>query len=500
MEKGVKERPFKALWRALKTILFFWIDADYRKFRFDAWTIGLICFITIASTIIFTDALTPLNPSFKIKEAEVLKTSTLFDRQNHREAVEIGSVKKGDEVEVLAYSSYGFYQIETKEGERGWIHLSAFGNEIVVDNRENDAEVEVGAVCRWVKTDETNAFKMSAKGEDGKTYELRYSDVAPVFSFGVPKVRGEDSWEKPFIFVTKPWMEKHFKEGKKLEDIMDKYYGNAISIDIKNDGIKEVLFPLHVKEFKRSQEHETVKVVFQNDEFVSYSLSDPDKMKFIERWIPFGQRIVGNRLFIKLRSHTYVEEPEYESIDDVLKENGPLKEAPKVMLVLVIIVFVFFCWVVLNSHLLFIPSLMSMTCRIKSLSNHGFIDLMQIPAVIYLLLAYLIFLPYWIIIVVALIFFITNISAVSPWVKYCRCDNCKEMHKIITTGWSEPKYYEYDEYINHITEEVRRSGARRIVNSWVERRRHKVKVQKEYLKCTDCGHEFEITHHDDKVV
>lgn len=500
MAQNIKTGPFKVFWNSLRTIMGFWITSKPQRVRFDVLTIGLISLITIGSTIAITDALTPLNPSFKTKEAEVIRTTPLMDTRELTRASEIGVVKKGEKVEILAYSGYGYYQVETEKGERGWIYLTAFDDELVVDELANDAELEVGTVCRWVKIDPDNNYRIVVRDESGQTHTLARGNVAPTFSFGVPAVKGENSWEKPYIYVTPSWMKKHFKEGVKLDKVMKKYYGNALSIDVRDDGSKMVMFPFHVKEFKYRKEYETVKVLFKDDAFVSYEMSDPDKMKFLERWIPFGQRIVGSRLFIKLRSHSYVIEPQYDDINDVIKGNQEAKDLPMPLRVVVIALLLALCWIILNAHLLFFPALLSLTGRIKSLSNDAYEKIMCYSVLLYMILAYLIFLPYWMIIAVAVVIAFCLGGTISEWILYGRCQGCKEMHTLETVGWSDPEYYEYDEYIQHSTQEVSRSGVRRTISSWTEKRRHRVKVQKEYLKCKACGNDLTITHENDKVV
>ena len=148
MAQNIKTGPFKVFWNSLRTIMGFWITSKPQRVRFDVLTIGLISLITIGSTIAITDALTPLNPSFKTKEAEVIRTTPLMDTRELTGASEIGVVKKGEKVEILAYSGSGYYQVETEKGERGWIYLTAFDDELVVDELANDAELEVGTVCR----------------------------------------------------------------------------------------------------------------------------------------------------------------------------------------------------------------------------------------------------------------------------------------------------------------------------------------------------------------
>ena len=492
MEQNVKLGPFKSLWRALKTIMFFWISGKPRNHRFDAWTVGLISFFTIASTIFITDAFKPLNPSFKTKEAEIAATCPLLDLTDNSE---ICVLNKGEKVEVLANST-SYFQVQTETGERGWVYMTAFGNEMVVEELDNKAGLEVGTICNFVQMSPDSKYTFLVKDADGNVHTLENGDVVPTSSFGVPSVQWETSTEKPYIYVTGRWMEKHFKEGMKLEKLMNKYYGNAKSIDIRNDGSKVVVFPLHVKKYWDREEFETVKVTFQDDALVSYELYDSRKLQFVEKWIPFAERIASSRLYIKLRSHSYVIKPKYNDLDDVIKKNQESKKLPKVLQITIIAILVWLCWLTLNSHIMFFTALMSLTHRFKWLSNDKYELLMFFSSVIYLVWVYMLFLPYWMIIVAALFIFYSLGLKISNWVMYSRCEGCKEMHTLETVGWSEPKHYTYDEYIQHTTKDARTN---RTIRSWTERRRHNVTVQIEYLKCQKCGHGEEITHTSDKV-
>lgn len=492
MEQNVKQNPFKAILRALRTIMFFWISGQPRKHKFDAWTVGLISFFAIGSTILITDAFKPLNPSLKTKEAEIAATCPLLDLTDNSE---ICVLNKGEKVEVLAYTT-SYFQVQTEKGERGWVYMTAFGNEMVVEELDNKAGLEVGSICTYVQMSPDNKYKFLVKDSDGNIHTLSNGDVVPVSSFGVNSVVYETTTEKPYIYVTTRWMKKHFKEGMKLDKLMKTYYGNARSIDIREDGSKVVIFPLHVKEYWQRNEFETVKAKFQNDVLVSYDLKDPCKLQFVEKWIPFAERIASSRLYIKLRSHSYVIKPKYNDIDDLIKKNQESKNIAKVLKVTIIAFLVWLCWLTLNSHIMFLAAIMSLTHRFKWLSNNVYEGLMFYSSVIYLVLLYLLYLPYWMIIVLALFIFYGFGLQLSNWVTYSRCENCKEMHTLETVGWSEPKHYSYDEYIEHTTKEA---GSNRTLRSWTERRRHHVTVQIEYLKCQKCGHDEEITHTSDRV-
>ncbi|MBR5104268.1 MAG: SH3 domain-containing protein [Bacteroidales bacterium] len=498
MEQTGKTNPFKSLWRALKTIMFFWISGKPRNHKFDAWTIGLISFFCIGSTILITDAFTPLNPSFETKKAEVVKTTSMLASRNADSSSEVCVLKRGEKVEILSCAT-SYYQVETENGERGWVHMTAFGNELVVEELDNDADLKVGTVCSFVKIHPDKKYKIVVKDEGGNTHTLADADVVHTLSFGVPGVKTETSTEKPYIFVTVPWMEKHFKEGAKLDKIMKKYYGNALSIDIRDDGSKMVEFPLHVKEFRTRREYETVKVLFKDDAVVSYQMDDPSKMKFLERWIPFGQRIVASRLFIKLRSHSYVVKPKYDDLEDVIKENQEAKELPKVLRIIVITILLLICWIVLNAHIMFFPALMSLMGRFKKISNDTYESLLFVPVLIYVVLAYLVFLPYWMILVVVFFAVIGFGYKLENWIMYTRCQGCKESHTLETTGWSEPRYYEYDEYILYTSQQAAKSISTKTIKKWSERRHHRVKVQEEYLICRECGSKLTITHETDKT-
>ena len=180
----------------------------------------------------------------------------------------------------------------------------------------------------------------------------------------------------------------------------------------------------------------------------------------------------------------------------MIKKNQESKKLPKILQIAIIAILVWLCWLTLNSHIMFFTALMSLTHRFKWLSNDTYELLMFYSSVIYLVWVYLLFLPYWMIIVAALFIFYGFGLKISNWVMYSRCEGCKEMHTLETVGWSEPKHYTYDEYIQHTTKDARTN---RTIRSWTERRRHNVTVQIEYLKCQKCGHGEEITHTSDKV-
>ena len=118
--------------------MFFWISGQPRKHKFDAWTVGLISFFAIGSTILITDAFKPLNPSLKTKEAEIAATCPLLDLTDNSE---ICVLNKGEKVEVLAYTT-SYFQVQTEKGERGWVYMTAFGNEMVVEELDNKAGLE----------------------------------------------------------------------------------------------------------------------------------------------------------------------------------------------------------------------------------------------------------------------------------------------------------------------------------------------------------------------
>ena len=115
---------FRRIWAPVRMLTSFPFSNHLIRYgRFDGWAIGLALAIVVASVIGFTSFHKSLHPSFDTREAKVVMSGAILDDFLTSEGKPIGSVRVGQQVELVAYGS-GYFLIQTAEGERGWVEAA----------------------------------------------------------------------------------------------------------------------------------------------------------------------------------------------------------------------------------------------------------------------------------------------------------------------------------------------------------------------------------------
>lgn len=469
--------------------------------RLDGWTAILTISVVVLTTIFFTSCYKSLHPSFDTRPAKTVAAGPIYNDFLTDDGKSIGSVRRGEEVELVAYGS-GYFLVQTKSGERGWVDASVIDRTFVVASHDYD-EAPLGSTCTFVRYVSDNHFEVVARTEYGAEITFYNYDLFPTAAYALPSLGLDDSFSRRYVYVTERWMDKHFVEGRTYEDMCDRYYGFPVVVDLIDAQTKKVLFPVRVKDFDTNRFHPKVTALFVNDKLVNYELTEDGKIPFVERFIPLGGRIASTRLFIKLRSRPFLIAPRYEALEDVVEANKKGKSLSKWIRIPIIVLLVVICYMVLMAHLMVSPVVGHLIDRIAPIPDFISKRLFIFIALFGLPLLYLIYTPHWTILALVFFFGYGVYRGLAKWEIYSYCDTCHKFHTLRTVGWGKARESHYDEVVHHKTEEVTKRGdhvvSRRTVGGYDEVRHHVTTSQDEYLICDNCQQKY-LFHHVDNTI
>ncbi|MBO7194571.1 MAG: hypothetical protein J6V27_00835 [Alistipes sp.] len=494
---------FRRIWAPVRMLTSFPFSNHLIRYgRFDGWAIGLALAVVVASVIGFTSFHKSLYPSFDTREAKVVMSGAILDDFLTSEGKPIGSVRVGQQVELVAYGS-GYFLIQTAEGERGWVEAAIIDKNFVVV-RDDDEETPLGAPYKFVRYEGEKHFDVVAVDANGKSHTFRKYELFPTAAYGLPALGLDDSFSSRYVYVTERWMDKHFAVGEEYAHMCEQYYGYPVVIDIVDSHTRNVCFPVRVKDFKTNIYHPKVTARFVDGKLADYTLSEDGKIPFVERYIPFGGRIASTRLFIKLRSRPFLVSPKYNDVDDVIKHNSGGKELPLWVRIPLIALLAFAAYVAFMAHLMIFPMVMNiivdrMPFMPSKLDGLGLLLSLPIGFVI----IYMIYVPHWIFLALIFFFGFAIVRALAEWEMYSHCPVCRQYYVLRTLGYGEADEIHYDEVVRHVTEEVtKRDGheiKREVVNTRDEVIHHTDIAQEEFIVCEHCKQKLVVSLYNSKA-
>lgn len=487
---------FRRIWSPIRMLTSFPFSSHLIRYgRFDGWVVGVAVAIVVASIVGFTSFHKALRPSFDSREAKVVASGAILDDFLTDEGKAIGSVRAGQQIDLLAYGS-GYFLIQTKEGERGWVDAALIDRNFVVTCDDYE-EIALGAPYKFVRYEDEDHFEVIAADANGKSHTFRNYELFPTAAYGLPSLGLDDSFSSRYIYVTERWMNKHFAEGKEYADMCKRFYGYPIVVDIVDSHTQNVCFPVRVKDFKTNYYHPKVTAHFVDGKLASYTLTEDGKIPFVERFIPFGGRIASTRLFVKLRSRPFLVAPEYNDVDDVIKANDSGKELPGWARIAIIILLVYVAYVAFMAHLMVFPMVLNFVDRLPFLPAKldGIGLLISIP--IGFIIIYMIYIPHWIFLALIFFFGFAIFRALSEWEIYSHCPVCGKYYVLRTLGYGKAKEHHYDEVVRHVTEQVTTRGGttvkREVVGTHDEVVHHTDISQDEYIVCEHCNQKLVVS-------
>lgn len=460
--------------------------------RVDKWFVGLLAAITIIPIILFSGLFTSYNPEVEGVKMTTIASSKLANHYSKKYIEQIGDVKSGEEVNVLCYNSqYGLYLVETLNGERGWVSHKVFGNEVIVCEDDNKDKVKVGERLLISSTDFN---KLTAIDSSGKAHEFYWGNVIHTPAIGMKRYRIADSFTHNALKVNTAWMDEHFKEGTKLEDIENSFYGEPLTIDIQPNGAKVITYPYWVKNYKKGDEYKIVKVLYVNDAVVSYTLDKESSMDLFEEYLPLAEGVSSNMFVIRMRSSFFIEDAEFDSIEDIEKEaegGTSLGIVGSILGFVLLILAVVLTFYLLSASIMLLPSIVQFVGYVKIFPNFVYRILIYVAIVFSMLFVFVTFCPHWVFGIILTIMTLRHIFKWSQWVDYNRCPSCKTMYSLETVGFSD----EHRSYYDKVKYEVNnRTGDKREVG-----RDHRVVISiTEYLHCVNCDGDFDLDHEEDR--
>lgn len=473
----------------------------HRYGRIDAWVVGLTFALVFLSIVGFTSFHKSLHPSFDTRTVKTISAGSIYDDFLTDEGKAIGSVRAGQEVELVAYGE-GYFLVQTASGERGWVNGSVIDRNYVVATSHHD-DAEGGTPYTFVRYEGDTQYNMVAVNAAGISHTFYRSQLFPTAAYGLPCLGLDDSFSRRYIYVTERWMARHFVEGREYADMTDRFYGFPVVIDIVDANTKKVVFPLRVKDFDTNRFHPKVTALFVNDKLVSYELREDGKIPLVERFIPFGGRIASTRLFIKLRSRPFIESPHYDDQEDVVREHTDRGVMPLWARIPIIILLVLIGYLAIMAHLMISPVVAHLIDRLPFTPDALTKPLFALSGVVGAILLYMIYVPHWIVMGIYLFFGYLILRGFSDWELYCYCPTCRKFYTLRTLGYGQAKKSHYTEVIHHKTEEVTKRGGqvvgRRTVGGWDETVDRTMVEQNEYIVCDHCGQKFLFYHLDNKL-
>lgn len=493
-----KNSLLRRIWAPIGMLTSFPFSSHLQRYgRFNVLNTGIALLIVVATVIGYTSFFKSLHPSFDSREAKVVMAGSILDDFLTDDGKSIGSVRVGQQVELLAYGE-GYFLIQTAQGERGWVEAAVMEKNFVVANGRHE-EAQLGAEYKFVRYEGDNRFQMVAADASGKRHTFKKYDLFPKVAFGLPSLGLDDSFSSRYIYVTERWMAKHFAEGAELDEMCKQFYGFPVVVDIVDSRTKNVCFPVRVKNFDTNVYHPKVTAHFVDDKLVNYTLTEDGKIPFVERFIPFGGRIASTHLFVKLRSRPFLVAPQYDSVDELISEESS-RELPGWARILLLVLLAFVAYVVLMAHLMVAPMLFHYIDRIPKMPAKvgEWAVLLSIP--ISLIILYMIYIPHWIILALAFFFGFAMVKGLAVWEVYSHCPVCRHYYGLRTLGYDEAKEINYDEVVRHVTEEVtKRDGRvidRKVVGTRDEVIHHKDIAQNEFLVCEHCKKRLVVALHN----
>ncbi len=493
---------FRRLWAPVKMLTSFPFSSDLIRYgRFSGWSAGLALVLVVATVIGYTSFHKSLRPSFDSREAKVVMAGSILDDFLTDEGKAIGSVRVGQQVELLAYGS-GYFLIQTADGERGWVEAAVIDRNFVVAS-DNHEEAPLGASYKFVRYEGDNNFNIVAADEKGRRHTFFKYELFPTAAYGLPSLGLDDSFSRRYIYVTERWMAKHFAEGVELEHIYKQFYGFPIVVDVVNANTKNVCFPLRVKDFDTNIYHPKVTARFVDGRLVDYTLTEQGKIPFVERYILFGGRIASTRLFVKLRSRPFLVESKYNSVEDVIKENKQGKKLSGWVRIPLIAILAYVAYLLLMAHLMVSPLLLHFIDRIPVVPPGVGRWALLLSMPIGFIILYMIYVPHWIILALVLFFGFAILRGLAEWEIYSHCPVCRKYYVLRTLGYGEAAEIHYDEVVRHVTEEVtKRDGheiKRKVVSSRDEVIHHKDVAQEEFIVCEHCRQKLVVALYNGKA-
>ncbi|MBP3440063.1 MAG: hypothetical protein J6K24_02285 [Tidjanibacter sp.] len=490
-----KDSLLRRIWAPIGMLISFPFSSRLQRYgRFNIWNTGLALLIVVATVIGYTSFHKSLHPSFDSREAKVVMTGSILDDFLTDDGKPIGSVRVGQQVELLAYGE-GYFLIQTAEGERGWVEAAVIDKKFVVATSRHE-EAQLGAEYKFVRYEGDNRFEMVATDASGKRHTFKKYDLFPTAAYGLPSLGLDDSFSSRYIYVTERWMAKHFAEGAEFDEMCKQYYGFPIVVDIVDSRTKNVCFPVRVKDFDTNIYHPKVTAHFVDGKLVKCTLTEDGKIPFVERYIPFGGRIASSRLFIKLRSRPFLVASKYDSVDDVIS-NESSRDLPGWVRIPLIVLLAFVGYIVLMAHLMVAPMLFHYIDRIPKMPAKIGEWSILVSLLISVIVLYMIYIPHWIILVLAFVLGFAMVKGLSVWEVYSHCPVCRQYYVLRTLGYGEADEIHYDEVVRHVTEEVtKRDGRvvdRKVVGSRDEVIHHKDIVQDEFIVCEHCKQKLVVS-------
>lgn len=490
-----KKGLFGRIFSPFRTIISFpFSNKQERHGRFTLPTILIAVGVMVATIVGYTSFLKPLHPSFDSQSATAVAAGAIYDDFLTDDGKQIGSVRKGEEVELLAYGN-GYFQIQTASGERGWVDAATIDRNFVVATSDND-ELELGAPITFVGYESESHFEVIVADSEGKHHTIRNYDFFPTKGYGLPSLGLDDSYSRRYIYVTERWMAKRFAEGTEYEKMADSFYGYPVVIDNVDSYTKRVQFPVRVKDFKTNVYHPKVVATFVDGKLTGYEMTEDGKIPFVERFIPLGGRIASTGLYTKLRSRPFLEAPDYQDVDDVIKDNAAGKSMANVLRILAIVLLVGVAYFVVLAHLMAWPLVFHLVDRIPGMPSSVSEAVLILSLPIGLILLYMIYVPHWILLAVIFFLSFAIIRALSTWFMYSHCQHCRSYYTLRSVGYGKVKEKNYDEVVRHSTVKVTKRGgsvvSREVVGQHDEVIHHKDVFQAEYLVCDHCGQKIMI--------
>ena len=486
---------FGRIFTPFRTIVSFPFSSELERHgRFTLPAIVIAVGVMLVAIVGFTSFLKPLYPSFDSQTAKAIAAGAIYDDFLTDDGKQIGSVRSGEEVELLAYGN-GYFQIQTASGERGWVDAATIDRNFVVASDDYD-ELDLGESITFVRYESESHFDVVVADSEGTHHTLHNYDFFPTKAYGLPSLGLDDSYSRRYIYVTERWMKKHFAEGAAYEEMADSFYGYPVVIDNVDARTKHVQFPVRVKDFKTNLFHPKVVALFVDDKLVSYDMAEDGKIPFVERFIPLGGRIASTGLYTKLRSRPFLVAPNYNDVDDVIKDNAGGKQLSNVVRILLIVVLVAVAYFAVLAHLMAWPMVFHLVDRIPGMPSSVSEVVLILSLPIGLILLYMIYVPHWIILAVVFFLSFAIVRNLSGWFMYSHCQNCRTYYSLRSVGYGKVREKHYDEVVHHSTVKVTKRGgsvvSREVVGGHDEVIHHKDVFQAEYLVCEHCGQKIMI--------
>lgn len=480
----------------------------------DGWFIGVILFFIIVPIAVYSGLDTSVTAEFTpvsrtVQKAVVLYDYPTFGEQKANSAVKqgkkIATIKKGAEIKLLGYSLYqGCYQVETFEGERGYISFDAIGDSLVAlkgFNREN-MRVKAGDILMLAGYKDN--YHVSVKFDGNVSNDINLGMIRPVASLGLPTYLVSN-----YSPVTVRWLKSRFKKGEtRKEDVDREWYGYALAKIVDGNNVTAT-YALRVQDAENGVVYDSFKVRYRDGIVDMVSYEDSKSMDWIMKKLPFVDAIQSSPLFVRSQAKKVTAPTDIKTVDDVkkekssavakwIKENVGTFNLPSwlgyIIGIVALIIMLLFALMFIHCVLLIVPAIVSFAGYIHVLPNGiykiiMFLSLLFGGELLYVSAGGI----NWFLTILLVAYLYWQWIQWNYWINFNRCSNCGHLYTLGTTGYRDggTSYYDKVDY------RVKKYGNMEIECKETGRQHRKVVTVHEDLNCSYCGCDFSYTHESD---